>query len=63
MTEYERLKRARSLGATAVQYEDRKITYRSLEEMDQLLRQAEAELGLNGGRTGRIYGATDKGLG
>jgi hypothetical protein len=44
------LKEALALGATKVRYRDREVTYRSLDEMKELLRDIERELEAQAGR-------------
>lgn len=59
----EALEEARALGATSCDYQDRKIKYRSLTEMDQIIRGLKRDLGqIEGGIRRRVV-ATRKGLG
>jgi len=49
-----KLEAALKLGALRVKYRDREMTYRSLDEMNQLLNQAKKELGLIAPVTRRV---------
>jgi hypothetical protein len=60
---YEALKSSIASGLLSVQYEDRRETYRSLAEMQQILRLMESELGVVRSRGVRMRAQTDKGLG
>lgn len=62
-SQLDRLNESISLGALRVTYEDRTVEYRSLEDMNKLRREMEAELGA--GRcpqSRRILPSTRKGL-
>lgn len=63
LAQYEALKAAIAQGATRVEYQDKAVTYRSLDEMLRLLRQMEESLGLKEKGGGRKYAVVDKGLG
>lgn len=52
--ELNKLEAAFKLGATRVKYRDREITYRSLDEMNQIINQAKKELGLVAPVTRRV---------
>jgi hypothetical protein len=56
------LKRAIATGASSVQYEDRRVTYRSLAEMLQTRDLIETELGLRAKGPFRKQAVTSKGL-
>lgn len=44
LAQYTALKEAYALGATTVQYVDRTVTYRSLNDMKRIMRDMEADL-------------------
>lgn len=57
------LKEAIAQGALEVQYADKRITYRSLDEMNRILQQMQEELGLARPVSSRIsYPSFNKGL-
>lgn len=60
--EYYALKRAYATGARSTSYGGESVTYGSREEMRQILREMEAELGINGNTTVRIEGQFSKGF-
>lgn len=60
--EYEELRKAIAEGALRVQYQDRSVTYRSLDEMRSLLREMEQSLGLNPTATGQYRMSYNRGL-
>ncbi len=65
LTEYETLKKAYAQGVLTVEYADKKLTYRSKEEMQQILNEMADELGLNGKQPstrGRRFATFSKGL-
>ena len=59
------LTKSLAMGAMKVKYEDREVTYMSLEQMRSLKREMEAELGLSTESTNprRRMGVYDNGLG
>ena len=59
----EELKTMKYLGVTKGQYQDRTLTYRSLEEINQIIAELETKLGLRSGRARRKVISTDKGFG
>lgn len=64
-TEYDTLKKAYAQGVLTVEYSDRKVTYRSKKEMQEILNEMADELGLNGknpGNRGRRFSSFSKGL-
>jgi hypothetical protein len=62
-SQLERLNDAISLGALRVTYEDRTVEYRSLDQMREIRREMETDLGANaGGRSRRILPSTRKGV-
>jgi hypothetical protein len=50
-------------GVRVVKYEDREVTYRSMDEMNGIARKMERALGLSDGRPARKVMAHTKGLG
>lgn len=59
------LEKAIATGATSVEYADKKVQYRSLEEMLKVRDMIRDELGLNGedpSNAGRKYASFSKGL-
>lgn len=60
--EYETLVKAIAQGALSVEYGDKKVTYRSLEEMLRLKKSMEVELGIASGTSSRRYATHSKGL-
>jgi hypothetical protein len=64
--QYATLKAAIAQGAKVVQYADKRVEYRSLEEMLSLLAKMEQELGIGSGaptfQGARRVGQYDKGL-
>lgn len=60
--EYETLVKAIAQGALSVEYGDKKVTYRSLEEMLRLKKSMEVELGITSGTSSRRYATHSKGL-
>jgi hypothetical protein len=64
--QYLTLKAAIATGTKSVQYSDKQVTYRSLEEMLELLRLMETELGIGAnsttGQGRRRVGSFTKGL-
>lgn len=61
LKKYEELKAAILEGVLTVEYDGKKVTYRSLDEMIRILNMAAIELGLSDGRGRRIYHSTSKG--
>lgn len=64
-TELDALDRAIAQGALSVEYGDKKVTYRSLDDMLRTRQLMRDELGLNGAtpaNNGRRYGSFSKGL-
>lgn len=61
LEEYETLGRAISSGTTSVRYQDRTVTYRSLDEMVRTRNLMARELGLVRGPN-RVLASFDKGL-
>ncbi len=61
---YDSLKEAIALGALRVEYADKRIEYRSLDQMQRLLNQMGDSLGLNGPvkKSSRTVGRFCKGL-
>ncbi len=59
--QYEALKAAIAQGVLKVDYQDKSVTYRSLDEMIRVLRLIEEELGLRV-RGARKYAEAGKGL-
>jgi hypothetical protein len=53
------LKRIRATGALRAKFADREVEYRSLEELDRII--ADAERAVNGGKSYRLA-STSKGL-
>jgi len=52
------LEEARASGATRIRYRDRDVTFRSLDELDRLIREARRELaGQSRRRRARTFGA------
>jgi hypothetical protein len=63
LQQYETLKAAIAQGALRVEYSDKKVEYRSLKDMKQILRDMETELGLNANNNGgRKFAAFNKGI-
>ena len=60
---YEAISAAYVEGVRIVKYEDREVTYRSLPEMAQIMRQMEQALGIIPRKSKRTYAAHNKGLG
>lgn len=61
--EYETLVKAIAQGALIVKYGDKEITYRSLNEMQRIKKEMEAELGLNATKKpSRRFAQHSKGL-
>lgn len=62
--DYNQLKAAIALGALRVEYADKRIEYRSLNEMQRLLNEMAEQLGYNSGvkKTSRRIGNFTKGL-
>ncbi|MEM9378425.1 MAG: hypothetical protein AAGB93_00650 [Planctomycetota bacterium] len=58
----DRINRAISNGRLSVQYEDRRVQYRSLQEMLQIRQLMRDELEGSSGRVRRTYARHDKGL-
>lgn len=56
------LEKAIALGAVQVEYSDRKVTYRSLEDMYKIRKAMRTELGLNSTESLRRVAVTSKGL-
>jgi hypothetical protein len=59
--QYEALKAAIAGGERTVRYADRSVEYRSIEEMMQILRLMESDLGINQDVTGRTLTSFSKG--
>lgn len=57
----EALRAAIAQGVKRVEFEDKAVTYHSLEEMERLLYKMEVNLGLRK-RSTRVYAESDKGL-
>lgn len=55
------LKNAIAKGVRTVKYQDKEITYNSLDDMIRALRLIENALGTGGGRGGRLFAETNKG--
>jgi hypothetical protein len=61
--QYEILQAAIAQGALKVEYADKKVEYRSLKDMKEILRDMATELGLNQtNNSGRRYAAFSKGI-
>lgn len=58
--QHDALERAIAEGAETVRYEDRTVTYRSLDDMLKLLASMKASLGMNAGATLGFKATTDK---
>lgn len=63
LKDLDELKAAIAEGALSVQYQDRRVQYRSLEEMRSIRREMERELGLATGTGRRVRMSSRKGLG
>lgn len=62
MEQYTALQAAIAQGALVVRYVDRSVTYRSLDEMNRILKQMATELGINAGNNGgRRFASFSKG--
>lgn len=59
-TDLDKLCAAIAQGATTVQYQDKRVTYRSLDEMLKIKQLMEQELGLKK-KNGRVYAEHSKG--
>ncbi len=59
--EYDALKAAKNQGALEVQYGDKRVKYRSLDEINSILDGMERQLGIRK-TSGRRYFETSKGL-
>jgi hypothetical protein len=59
--QYEALKAAIAGGELSVRYADRAVTYRSVDEMLQILRMMESDIGINQDATGRRLTSFSKG--
>ena len=60
---YEAISAAYAEGVLEVQYEDRKVTYRSRKDMAGIIREMERHLGITSGAPKRTRIAHTKGLG
>lgn len=59
--EYDALKKAAATGRKVVAYKDRRVEYRSLDEMLAILKAMEEEL-FPGRRIGRVFVSTSTGI-
>ncbi len=59
--QYTALKEAIALGALTVEYSDKKITYRSLSDMKEILADMADDLGMNNKRK-KVFASVSKGL-
>lgn len=58
MTDYEALKQAIATGAREVQFKDKRVSYRTLAQMQSILKAMEAELGIaNANRRPKVRAA------
>lgn len=57
-----RLKRAIAKGVKTVKYQDKEVTYNSIDDMIKALRLIENALGVGGGRGRRLYAEAGKGI-
>lgn len=62
MGQYEALQAAIAEGALTVKYQDKLVTYRSLDEMLRIANLMAIELGINTNPRGRIYAQFGKGF-
>ncbi len=62
-SQHDALEAAIAEGARIVEYEDRKVEYRSLKDMLALLGKMEKDLGLTNRKPNRVRVETSKGLG
>lgn len=58
----EALERAIAEGVTSVQYQDKKVTYASIDDMIKALNLMKQQLGLTNKQAGRVYMEHSKGL-
>lgn len=61
LEDVQRLRDAIKKGVTEVQYQDKRVKYRTLDEMLKVLRMMEQELGLKK-KSSRVLAEHDKGL-
>jgi len=62
LEQYSALQAAIAEGVLSVRYADRSVNYRSLDEMNRILRQMATELGVNASNNGgRRYASFSKG--
>lgn len=60
--QYSALQAAIAEGALVVKYQDKQVTYRSLDEMLRILKLMANDLGINANPSGRIYTQFGKGF-
>lgn len=60
--EIDTLEKAINQGAISVEYGDKKVTYRNLNDMRSILRDMKKELGQNNGNSNRRYAEHSNGL-
>lgn len=61
-SQYSALVAAITTGATEVNYGDKKVTYRSVNEMIRIKNMMEAELGINKTKSKKVLTSFNKGL-
>jgi len=61
--QHDTLEAAIGQGALKVEYADKRVTYRSLDEMMRILKLMKADLGLLPNGNGRVYIGSNKGIG
>lgn len=62
MEQYQGLQAAIAQGALTVKYQDKLVTYRSIDEMVRILNMMAIDLGINTNPRGQVYASFNKGF-